>query len=105
MAGADKLSLGLDDIIRAEGSTHRRGRGSAIRGSRGRGGGGGRGGSSGFRTRGGGGIVSSISSTSTRHHCPSFSLARTMHQHVVSGSTISSKIAATAIAAHNAAPE
>ena len=58
MANADKLSLGLDDIIRNDRSSGRGGK----RGMRGRGGAGrGIGRSSGsdnsFRTRGGGGIV------------------------------------------------
>ena len=54
MADSDKLSLGLDDIIRSDPSRNRRGRGGGggNRGFRGRGAG------NGFRTRGGGGIVS-----------------------------------------------
>jgi len=57
MATSDKLALGLDDIIRSDRTTNRRGRGGAggNRGFRGRTG---RGGGNGFRTRGGGGIVS-----------------------------------------------
>lgn len=56
MASSDKLSLGLEDIIRADRTTNRRGGGGnrGFRGRTGRGGGGG----NGFRTRGGGGIVS-----------------------------------------------
>ena len=64
MADSDKLGLGLDDIIRIDGSTNRRGGRGGRRGLRARGGGGpSRGGgsfsdtSNGFRTRGGGGIV------------------------------------------------
>ena len=62
MATSDKLGLGLDDIIRIDGSGGRRGARGGKRGLRSRGGG--RedgnffGGSNGFRTRGGGGIVS-----------------------------------------------
>ncbi len=54
MADSDKLGLGLDDIIRKDRTTNRRG-GGGNRGFRGRTG---RGGGSGFRNRGGGGIVS-----------------------------------------------
>lgn len=60
MATSDKLGLGLDDIIRIDGSGGRRGARGGKRGFRSRGGG--RedgnffGGSNGFRTRGGGGI-------------------------------------------------
>ncbi len=53
MAASDKLGLGLDDIIRLDRTTNRRGGGN--RGFRGRTG---RGGAGGFRNRGGGGIVS-----------------------------------------------
>jgi len=52
MASSDKLTLGLDEIIRTDRTTNRRG-GSGNRGFRGRTG---RGGGSGFRNRGGGGI-------------------------------------------------
>jgi THO complex subunit 4 len=52
MADSDKLALGLDDIIRSNRATNRRG-GGGNRGFRGRTG---RGGGSGFRNRGGGGI-------------------------------------------------
>ena len=54
MADADKLGLGLDDIIRHDRTTNRRG--GTGRGG-GRGGFRGRGQSNGFRTRGGGGLV------------------------------------------------
>jgi len=55
MADANKLGLGLDDIIRLDRTTNRRagGRGGGNRGFRGRTG---RGGASGFRNRGGGGV-------------------------------------------------
>jgi len=59
MAGVDKVALGLDDIIRSEKSSNRRGGGGAggNRGFRGRSGrGGGNGGNNAFRNRGGGGI-------------------------------------------------
>jgi len=55
MADSDKLGLGLDDIIRLNRTNRRGGRGGGSRGFRGRTG---RGGGNGFRTRGGGGIVS-----------------------------------------------
>jgi hypothetical protein len=55
MAASDKLGLGLDDIIRSDRTINRRGRGGGNRGFRGRTG---RGGGIGFRTRGGGGLVS-----------------------------------------------
>lgn len=59
MASSDKLSLGLDDLIRMERSSKRGGRGSGgNRGFRGRTGGRGGGAGNGFRTRGGGGMVS-----------------------------------------------
>ncbi len=59
MADSDKLALGLDDIIRSNRATNRRG-GGGNRGFRGRTG---RGGGNGFRTRGGGGIVSLFESS------------------------------------------
>lgn len=52
MADSDKLGLGLDDIIRHDRTSNRRGTGRG-----GRGGFRGRGQSNGFRTRGGGGLV------------------------------------------------
>lgn len=54
MADSDKLGLGLDDIIRHDRSSNRRG---GKRGFRGRTGGRGGGQTNGFRTRGGGGLV------------------------------------------------
>ncbi len=54
MADSDKLGLGLDDIIRKDRTTNRRG-GGGNRGFRARTG---RGSGNGFRNRGGGGIVS-----------------------------------------------
>jgi hypothetical protein len=59
MADSDKLGLGLDDIIRTDRTTNRRGGNQGFRGrTGGRGGGGGR--TNGFRTRGGGGLVISF---------------------------------------------
>jgi len=64
MADSDKLGLGLDDIIRIDGTSNRRGGRGGRRGFRARGGGGGsgRGGgqTNGFRTRGGGGLVNNL---------------------------------------------
>ncbi len=57
MADSDKLGLGLDDIIRNEGTSNRRGGRGGKRGFRGRAGGRGGGQSNGFRARGGGGLV------------------------------------------------
>lgn len=64
MASVDKVGLGLDDIIRIDRTSNRRGggggaggnRGGGNRGFRGRSGRGG--GGNAFRSRGGGGIVS-----------------------------------------------
>lgn len=53
MTDSDKLGLGLDDIIRTNKTTNRRG---ATRGFRGRTGGQ----TNGFRNRGGGGLVMNI---------------------------------------------
>lgn len=58
MAGTDKVGLGLDDIIRNDRTSNRRG---GKRGFRGRGGGGRGGGQmDGFRARGGGGLVNNL---------------------------------------------
>lgn len=57
MADSDKVGLGLDEIIRIDRSSNRRGGRGGKRGSQGRGGGRGGGQSNGFRTRGGGGLV------------------------------------------------
>lgn len=56
MAEGDKLGLGLDDIIRADRTTNRRGTGGRGGGNRGFRGRSNRGGGNAFRTRGGGGI-------------------------------------------------
>ncbi|CAF2425554.1 unnamed protein product [Rotaria sp. Silwood2] len=56
MADSDKLGLGLDDIIRIDRTTTRRGDRGGKRGFQARGGGRGGGQSNGFRTRGGGGL-------------------------------------------------
>jgi len=58
MADSDKLGLGLDDIIRIDRTSNRRGGRGGKRGFRARGGGSGRGigQNNGFRTRGGGGL-------------------------------------------------
>lgn len=57
MASADKLGLGLDEIIRSDPSSNRRGGRGGKRGFRGRAGGRVGGQTDGFRTRGGGGLV------------------------------------------------
>ncbi len=57
MADSDKLGLGLDDIIRNDPTSNRRGGRGGKRGFRGRAGGRGSGQSNGFQTRGGGGLV------------------------------------------------
>lgn len=62
MADSDKLGLGLDDIIRKDRTSNRRGGSGGAgrggqRGFRGRTGGRGGGQSNGFHTRGGGGLV------------------------------------------------
>jgi len=56
MADSDKLGLGLDDIIRHDRTSNRRGGRGGKRGFRGRVGGRGGGQTNGFRTRGGGGL-------------------------------------------------
>jgi len=66
MANADKLALGLDDIIRLDRPTNRRG-GGGNRGFRARAG---RGGGSGFRTRGGGGIPRGPNPSATGRSSP-----------------------------------
>jgi len=58
MADSDKLGLGLDDIIRHDRTSNRRGGGrGGQRGFRGRAGGQRGGQSNGFQSRGGGGLV------------------------------------------------
>ena len=101
MAGADKLTLGLDDIIRSDPSANRRGRGAGggSRGFRGRGG---RGGGNGFRTRGGGGIVSMAMCVRDCHLWDSFSLAHSMRRSEVVGTMTSMRTIPTAIEGDNA---
>ncbi len=60
MTDSDKLGLGLDDIIRNDRTSNRRGGGGGNQGFRGRTGGRGGGRTNGFRTRGGGGLVNII---------------------------------------------
>lgn len=57
MDDSDKLGLGLDEIIRSDRSSNRRGGRGGRRGFQARGGGRAVGQSNGFRTRGGGGLV------------------------------------------------
>ncbi len=88
MADSDKLGLGLDDIIRNDRSSNRRGgrggggnkRGFRGRGTSGRGGGQ----TNGFRARGGGGLVNIFIFISSIHiFYINFSLEHQMHQLVV----------------------
>ncbi|CAM4757022.1 unnamed protein product [Rotaria magnacalcarata] len=66
MADSDKLGLGLDDIIRKDRSTTRRGGRGGQRGFHTRGGGRGGGQSNGFRTRGGGGLPRTLNAPAGR---------------------------------------
>lgn len=101
MADTDKLSLGLDDIIRTDRSSNRRGGKQGFRGRAGarptRGGGQ----TNGFRTRGGGGLVIE---RLFFMHCIYirilFSLEHPMHQQDV-GNMICSKIIQIAVALDN----
>ena len=91
MADSDKLGLGLDDIIRIDRTSNRRGGGGrgGQRGFRARGGGGGGGGGrgggqmNGFRTRGGGGLVNSFILFILIYVFLIFSLEHRMHQQAV----------------------
>ena len=85
MANLDKLGLGLDDIIRNDRSSNRRGGGGrgGKPGFRGRG----TGRNNGFQNRGGGGLVNIMINMIVKSIFAQFSREHSMHQLAV-GSTI-----------------
>ena len=102
MADTDKLSLGLDDIIRKDRSSNRRGGKQGFRGRAGARPTRGIGQTSGFRTRGGGGLVTEMFFVICMYICIRilFSLEHQMRQQDV-GNMICSKIIQIAVAVDN----
>ncbi len=100
MANSDKLGLGLDDIIRHDRTSNRRGGRGGKQGFRGRAGGRGSGRTNGFQARGGGGLVNIILMIILRFILTQFSLEHPMHQQVV-GSTIFTMIIPIEFVVHN----